>query len=147
MFLRRADVEAVGGYRSGWSVSNDLIGGVEDLEILQRLWKAGRRGVYVPGMAFQHKVPASRATKRYHRRWHTGHGRFYARLRDPEFERSKARLLDVPVHLYRATARTAVEWLAWKLRRREREAFACEARLCFFAGFFQERRQSLRSSS
>jgi hypothetical protein len=46
-----------------------------------------------------------------------------------------------------ADLRELVEWLAWKLRRREREAFACEARLCFFAGFFQERRQSLRSSS
>ena len=140
--FRRADVEAVGGYRAGLGVSQDLIGGVEDLEILQRLWKAGRKGIYVPGMSFHHKVPANRATKRYHRRWHTGHGRFYARLRDPDFERSKGRLFDVPVHMFRTAARDALGWVAWKLRGRERESFACEARLCFFAGFLRERRQS-----
>lgn len=142
--FRRADVEAVGGYHSALGVSRDLIGGVEDLEILQRLWKAGKRGIYVPGITFQHKVPPSRVTKSYHRRWHTGHGRFYARLRDSEFERSRARLFDVPVHLYRQAATAAFEWLKWKLLRRDSEAFACETRLRFFVGFFRERRQGSR---
>jgi glycosyltransferase involved in cell wall biosynthesis len=145
--FRRADVEAAGGYRSELGVSKDLIGGVEDLEILQRLWKRGRRGIYVPHISFQHKVPASRATKRYHRRWHVGHGRHYARLRDAEFERSRVRLFDVPAHLYRHAAISAIQWVKWTVLGRENEAFACETRLRFFAGFFLERRQAPRASA
>jgi glycosyltransferase involved in cell wall biosynthesis len=140
--FKRADVDAVGGYRADLGVSSDLIGGVEDLEILQRLWNAGRRGVYLPHISFEHKVPDERVTKEYHRRWHAGHGRFYARLRDPAFERSRLRVLGVPAHMYRQAAQAAAGWVKWTLLGREAEAFACEARLRFFAGFFKERRQA-----
>lgn len=139
--FRVAAVEAVGGYRTGLSVSKDLIGGVEDLDILQRLWKSGRKGLYLPGLAFRHKVPAVRMTKAYHRRWHTGHGRFYATLRDPEFERSTARLFDVPAHMYRAVAAAALGWLTSLVRRRPDAAFVYETRVRFFLGFFRQRRR------
>lgn len=139
--FRRSHVEAVGGYRSELGVSRDLIGGVEDLELLRRLWTAARRGVYLPDLGLYHKVPPSRLTRRYHRRWHTGHGRFYARMREAGYERSEARLLDVPAHLYRQAATAAVEWLASWLRWQTRRAFECETRLRFFIGFFRERRQ------
>jgi glucosyl-dolichyl phosphate glucuronosyltransferase len=139
--FRVADVEAAGGYRSGLGVSRDLIGGVEDLEILQRLWKSGRRGLYLPGISFRHKVPRSRTTKAYHRRWHTGHGRFYARLRDPLFEASAARLFDVPAHLYNEALRAGLSWLATILRGRPDAAFAHEIRIRFFLGFLAERRR------
>ena len=144
--FRRADVDAVGGYRFSLGVSNDLIGGVEDLDLLQRLWQAGKREVYLPGIAFQHKVSPSRVTRSYHRRWHTGHGRFYAKMRDTDFERSRARFFDVPVHMYRQAASAAAEWLKWKLLRRDSEAFLCETRLRFFLGFFRERRQASSSA-
>lgn len=142
--FRRRDVDAVGGYRTGLSVSKDLIGGVEDLEILQRLWKSGRKGVYLPDMSFQHKVPPSRLTKTYHRRWHTGHGRFYAKLRDGEFERSQARLFDVPLHVFRQAGTAAIAWLKWQIRRRPREAFTEETKLRFFHGYVLERLQTPR---
>jgi glycosyltransferase involved in cell wall biosynthesis len=144
--FRRKDVEDVGGYRPALGVSDNQIGGVEDLDILQRLWKAGRRGVYLPGIAFHHKIPPSRLTRQYHRRWHTGHGRFYARLQDPEFEKSRTRLFGVPAHLYRAAAVQAVLWLRWKLLGRDSDAFACETRLRFFLGFMRERAQARRMS-
>jgi glucosyl-dolichyl phosphate glucuronosyltransferase len=139
--FRVADVEAVGGYRAGLSVSSNLIGGVEDLEILQRLWKFGRKGMYLPGLAFRHKVPPARMTRTYHRRWHTGHGRFYATLRDPSFEASSARLFDVPAHLYKQAAAAAGGWMSAVVRGRVDEAFAYETKVRFFAGFFRERRQ------
>jgi glucosyl-dolichyl phosphate glucuronosyltransferase len=139
--FRRSDVEAVGGYRSGLSVSNGLIGGVEDLEILQRLWKAGRKGIYLPGLAFHHKVPRNRLTKTYYRRWHVGHGRFYATMHDADFERSAARLFDVPAHMYKQAVAAALDWVACKVRGRSREAFMHETRLCFFSGFFRQRRR------
>jgi glycosyltransferase involved in cell wall biosynthesis len=143
--FRRRDVDAVGGYRSTLGVSKDLIGGVEDLEILQRLWKAGRKGVYLPDLSFQHKVPASRLTKAYHRRWHMGHGRFYARLRDERFERSKGRLFDVPLHVFRQSGSAALAWMTWQIRRRPREAFTEETKLRFLFGYLVERLQTPRS--
>jgi len=138
--FRRADVVAIGGYRTGLSVSQNLIGGVEDLEILQRLWKQGHRGLYDPRIVFHHKVGASRLTRAYHRRWHTGHGRFYAALRDPDFERSSARVLDLPVHLCRGAAAAALGWASAMLHGRRDAAFECETRLRFFAGFWSARR-------
>ena len=143
--FRRTEVQAVGGFRSDLSVSATLIGGVEDLEILQRLWKAGRRGMYLPGIVAHHKVQAGRLTKAYHRRWHTGHGRFYAILRDEEFERSVARLFDVPAHLYAQAAAAGLGWLKWRLWRPD-SAFECETRVRFFAGFFRERRRQHRAA-
>src|SRR4051812_42883693 len=96
-----AAVKAVGGYDPRLSVSGARIGGVEDMDILARLWSAGREGVYLPGVAFQHRVEPERLTKRYHRRWHRGHGRSYAMMRDPDMEGHSARLFDVPVYMYR----------------------------------------------
>lgn len=138
--FRRADVLAVGGYRAGLSVSGGDIGGVEDLEILQRLWRAGYKTIYQPHIFFHHKVEPGRMTKKYHRRWHRGHGRFYAALRDEAMERSAARLFDVPAHLYRQTGVAALGWVKSMLAGRGADAFWHETQLCFFAGFFRQRR-------
>lgn len=139
--FRRADVLAVGGYRVGLSVTGGQIGGVEDLDILQRLWRAGYKAVYQPHIFFWHKVEPQRMTKQYHRRWHEGHGRFYAALRDERAERSAARLFDVPAYLYRQAAADAFGWLKCVLLGRAEESFAHEAQLCFFRGFFRKRRE------
>ncbi len=138
--FRLADVKAVGSYHSELGVSKGKIGGTEDAEILQRLWKSGRKGIYLPHIAFYHKVTPDRLTKHYHRRWHTGHGRFYALMREEEFERSSARLFDVPAHLYKQATRDALAWLANSLRGKREQAFQHETQLCFFKGFFQQRR-------
>jgi GT2 family glycosyltransferase len=139
--FRRADVLRVGGYEGRLGVSAARIGGVEDLEILQRLWAAGCTGLYVPSIAFAHKVPASRMSKAYHRRWHTDHGRSYAQLRDEGFERSSARVWDVPLHLFRTLAVSVTRWAALGLRGRQRDAFLEETRIRFCLGFIAERRQ------
>lgn len=140
--FRVAHVRAAGGYREALGVSEKSIGGIEDLDILQRLWNAGRHGVYVPDIFFHHKVQQDRLTKPYHRRWHTGHGRFYATMRHAEFEGSGARLYDVPAHLYRGAAAAALQWLAWMLRGNSGKAFEAETRLRFFHGFYRERRRT-----
>jgi hypothetical protein len=46
-----------------------------------RIWKAGLEGAYVPGVVSTATVPPERMTKRYHKRWHRGHGRHCARMR------------------------------------------------------------------
>jgi glycosyltransferase involved in cell wall biosynthesis len=146
--FRRAPVQDVGGYEPELGVSPDQIGGIEDLDILQRLWKAGHRALYQPHIAFEHKVGANRLTKAYHRRWHKGHGRFYAALRDERMEASIGYLLGVPAHLYRQALNDALAWVKCRVLRRDAEAFVHETRLCFFAGFFNKRREDyLRDKS
>lgn len=144
--FRLADVKAVGGYHSELGVSKGKIGGTEDAEILQRLWKSGRKGIYLPHIAFYHKVTQDRLTKGYHRRWHTGHGRFYALMREEEFERSSARLFDVPAHLYKQAMRDALSCLVNSLRGNREQAFQHETQLCFFKGFFRQRRADYRAA-
>ena len=57
------------------------IGSMEDAELLERFWRTGRDVVYVPDLRVVTDVPAERMTKSYHRRWHTGHGYFFAIMR------------------------------------------------------------------
>jgi len=78
-------------------------------------------------------------TKEYHRRWHTGHGRHYAIMRDAEIEHASARLFDVPAHLYRQAATNGARWLRDTLSGKPDAAFLHETQLRFFLGFFRER--------
>ena len=85
-------------------------------------------------------VPPERLSKRYHRAWHQGHGRFYARMRDPQFEGSRAgTLLGVPAHVYRSAVGEAAAWGASLLRGRRSAAFAHELKLRFLTAFALQR--------
>ncbi len=139
--FRTADVVAIGGYNPKLGVTKNQIGGTEDLEVLKRLWKSGRKGIYLPHISFYHKVEPNRITKKYHRRWHSGHGSFYAAMRDEEVEQSSARLFDVPAHLYSQAAKNIIHWLKYSLQSQKAKAFWHETQLHFFKGFFRERRK------
>jgi glycosyltransferase involved in cell wall biosynthesis len=139
--FRTEVVRALGSYRVGLSVSKGQIGGIEDVDLFERLYDAGYKGLYVPQLAIGHKMPAARTGKAYHRRWHAGHGRFYAVMRAADVEVGSSRLFDVPAHLYRQAASDVWGWLASMLRGRFDDAFWHETRLRFFSGFFRERRR------
>jgi glucosyl-dolichyl phosphate glucuronosyltransferase len=139
-------VLAIGGYNQELGVNSKQIGGTEDLEILQRLWRTGHKGIYLPNIAIKHKAPAGRCTKSYHRRWHTGHGAFYAAMRDEDFEKSKARLFGIPSHLYREALRSAAYVIRFALVGNFDRAFDEETKLRFFAGFARRRLKDLNSS-
>lgn len=119
----------------------DSIGSIEDAELLERCWRSGRHCMYVPDLTVTTDVPFERMTKSYHRRWHTGHGYFFALLRSEEVERSSGRLFDVPAHLYRQAFEDVVAWLKCFLLGKRDRAFAHEMRIRFFWGFFRERRK------
>jgi hypothetical protein len=86
------------------------------------------------------EIAADRLQKRYHRRWHRGHGRFHAIARLEDVERSSSgRLFDIAAHMYRQAALDAAGWLANQARGRRDRAFANETALWFFMGFLQER--------
>lgn len=138
-----ASVRAVGGYDTRLGVKGTRIGGVEDLDILTRLWGANKEGVYLPEVAFRHRVEPHRLTKRYHRRWHRDHGRSYAIMRDPETEGTSGRLLDVPLYMYRELVGRLGALVVDSLAGRSARAFAAEARCWFIVGFCAERWRSL----
>jgi glycosyltransferase involved in cell wall biosynthesis len=144
---RRAVLERVGGFSPTFQRVGDGIGSLEDDEWIRRLWKAGGRALYVPELVAYTAVPGDRLTRAYHRRWHRGHGGFYALLHADEVERtSRGSLLGVPAHMYRAGLEATAGWMSAALRGRMDQAFLHEVKLCFIRGFvarrFTERRYS-----
>jgi hypothetical protein len=118
----------------------DGIGSMEDHELLTRICRSNHRVLYLPGLIVYALVARERMTREYHRRWHRGHGRFYAVMRSSEMEQSKiGKLLGVPAHLYRQCGADAGRWLGGLLSGRRDRAFINETRLCFFAGYFLRR--------
>jgi glycosyltransferase involved in cell wall biosynthesis len=137
--FRTTAVRAAGGYDTRLSVSAAKIGGVEDLEILQRLWESGRHGVYLPHLSFEHKVEARRLTKAYHLSWHRGHGTSYAMLRDRDFERSRLRVLGAPLHVYRRAIMEPLRALIRRVAGDQAGSFAALAKASFAWGFLGRR--------
>jgi glycosyltransferase involved in cell wall biosynthesis len=147
--FRREAIDRLGGFSPAVQRVKDGIGSIEDHEFLTRLWNAGGRARYVPEIVVMAPVDPARLHKRYHRRWHFGHGHFYALLRAPNIEQSAAgRLFDVPGNLYRQFLIDAVVWLRLILTGHLDRAFANETRMRFFWGFFEtRRRQHLHASA
>jgi glycosyltransferase involved in cell wall biosynthesis len=135
-------VRATGDYDPRLAVSTRRkIGGVEDIELIQRICLAGHHGFYCPDVRLEHKVEAERTTKRYHRRWHRGHGESYAMMHDPAMERSRARFLGAPVHLYRDGIRSLLSAPVLRLKGNAAGAFSAVTRAAFALGFIETRRR------
>jgi hypothetical protein len=115
------------------------IGSTEDREYHRRIWTAGYHGVYEPALRVGAVVTAERLVKSYHRKWHFGHGRHIARMRLPDIERSRLRVLGIPAHLLRQAVADGRQAMASLARRDEACAFDRELRLWFAAGFIRER--------
>jgi glycosyltransferase involved in cell wall biosynthesis len=140
MACRRETFERIGGFRPDLQRVKGSIGSLEDHEWMVRFWTAGGRGLYIPELSAVTEVPRARLTKGYHRRWHTGHGHYFALMREPDFESStRGRLLDVPAHAYRSAIGDALGWAGRLLRLDTAGAFLLETRLRFFASYFRTR--------
>jgi glycosyltransferase involved in cell wall biosynthesis len=137
---RKRVFDRVGGFSPVFQRVKDGIGSLEDDEWNRRLWDAGLSGLYLPDLVASTDVPGDRLTRDYHRRWHSGHGRFYALLRAPEMETSGiGSLWGVPAHLYRSSLAAMANWASEMLRGRPDEAFVHEVKLRFFRGFLRQR--------
>lgn len=137
--FRASVFERIGLFSTDVQRVRDSIGSTEDHELLARLYAAGYEAIYAPDLVVWAPVPHDRLTRQYHRRWHRGHGRFHARMQLPEMERSRGRILGVPVHLFRSAAGDIASWLSLAVAGDTSAAFAREARLWFFSGFVRER--------
>jgi glycosyltransferase involved in cell wall biosynthesis len=137
--FRKSVFDRLGGFSPDVQRVKDGIGSTEDHEFLSRLYSAGGIALYTPEALVRTEVPAERLTREYHRRWHRGHGRFHALMRLPEMERAKARLLGIPIHLFRRAFQDVLAWIRSLLSGDAARAFAAETRLWFFSGFVKER--------
>ena len=138
--FRRAVFDEVGTFSPHLQRVKNMTGSMEDTEFLLRVCRSGRQGLYSPRMVAHAPVELERLSKTYHRRWHTGHGHFYAVMRDPDWERSSFRLAGVPGHLYKQTLTHALRWLKTSATGNTDAAFTHECHLRFFRGFVRQRR-------
>jgi len=139
--FRRSVFDEVGTFSPHLQRVKNMIGSMEDTEFLLRVCRSSRQGLYSPRMIARAPVEVERLSKTYHRRWHTGHGHFYAVMSDPDWERSSFRLAGVPGHLYKQTLTHALKWLTTRATGNTDAAFTHECHLRFFRGFARERRR------
>lgn len=133
--FRRIVFDRIGRFSPDVQRVKDGIGSTEDHELLLRLYAAGGRMLYHPRLLVIARVELERCNRRYHRRWHEGHGRFHALMRTPEVERARVAPFGVPGHLLRSAARDAATWVRAALSADWDNAFLAELRLRFFKGF------------
>lgn len=142
--FRQRAFETVGLFNTDFQRVRDGIGSLEDHEMLLRLWHANRSGLYLPELVVTAEIEPERMAKGYHRRWHAGHGRFYATLRSEEIERSRlGKFLGVPAHLYRLAFQDVWGWTRSTILRQPEQAFTHEVRLRYFGGFLSRRWRDL----
>ena len=137
--FRRKTIIEIGLFSPDLQRVKGSIGSMEDAELLERYWRSGRTALYLPNLIVETNVTAERLTKSYHRRWHRGHGYFFAIKRSPEIDGTPNKLFDVPAHLYKQAVVDAVSWLIFLFGNRSL-AFLRETRLNFFCGFVRKRR-------
>ena len=145
--FRRNVFEDAGMFLPDLQRVKNMIGSMEDHEFLMRVCRSGKQGIYTPEMIARTHIDTERLTKAYHRRWHTGHGHFYAVLADADWERSKFRIAGIPSHLFKETATNALTWFSKVVRGKTDAAFVNECRLRFFGGFFRQRRRQASGST
>jgi len=138
--FRRRAFEKVGLFNTDFQRVKDGIGSLEDHEILLRLWRTNSRGLYLPELVATAEIEPDRMEKQYHRKWHAGHGRFYAALHSEEVERSKfGKPFGVPAHFYRQALSSLGGWILASICRQPAERFTNELRLRYFGGFAMRR--------
>jgi glycosyltransferase involved in cell wall biosynthesis len=144
--VRRSLIDRIGGFEPSLGRTGTSLLGQEQAEFFCRSRAAGARGLYVPEMAIEHHVPASRLTREYFRRWWYWKGVSKARLeqRHPTTElgvdlRTVPRVAGVPRFLIGSAARDLAGWVG---ARDTRERMRREMMLCYFAGYCRGARQS-----
>lgn len=152
LIFRRDVLRRAGGFRPELQLVGAGTGSMEDHELQLQLYRAGHQGWYVPELVVYAEVQRERMMKSYHRRWHSGHGRFSALIRLEESFTSDGRLLDAPLsastwfgapkYLYRQLLNATGRWLKAAWRRNESAAFAHELQMRELFSYISERRKT-----
>jgi glycosyltransferase involved in cell wall biosynthesis len=119
----------------------------QDLEMLVRVWRSGRRGLYAPDALVLADVQPERLTKAYHRSWHRTNGKYNALMRLGELvgpdgsvleaSLDSVKLFGAPAFIYRELAGEGGSWLRAAARGRRNESFAHGNRVAFLTGYIK----------
>ncbi len=119
--FRRRVFDAVGLFTPSLGRVKDGIGSTEDHDMQLRAWRAGMHGLYAPSLVAVADVTPDRLSKRYHRRWHRGHGRHCAMMRLRELVPADlgpmsepadvVKLFGSPAFVYADVLRASYNWL------------------------------------
>jgi glycosyltransferase involved in cell wall biosynthesis len=137
--FRRHVLERVGAFDPSVQRTGDGVGSTEDHEYHIRLWASGQHGMYEPAMRTVAVITPDRVTKRYHRRWHFGHGRHLARMNPSEMPPGAWNPFGVPSYLLRQAFGALFGWTGATLHAEPSTAFERESELWSTAGFIYER--------
>jgi glycosyltransferase involved in cell wall biosynthesis len=146
---RREAFDEVGGFSPLYPRS-------QDREFELRLWRAGKRGLYLPIADVLVDVPRQRLTKDYHRRWQIVVAHYHAKMRYHDTIDAAGRLvadgtyrtwLGVPRFMYRACLGHMFAWLRAALTGRADERFHQELRIRYYFSFFKTRWATLLPGS
>jgi glycosyltransferase involved in cell wall biosynthesis len=144
MAVRRALIDRIGGFDPSLGRRGDSLLGQEQAEFFCRSRSTGAVGLYVPGMALHHHVPARRLTRGYFRRWWFWKGVAKASLeqRHPLTEtgidlRSVPTVAGVPRFMIGSTVRDLAGWVHAAITGNAIERARREMMVCYFAGYLK----------
>jgi glucosyl-dolichyl phosphate glucuronosyltransferase len=137
--FRTSAMRAAGGYCGPLGIRPGRLGSVEDEELYDRLVSQGKTGRYIPEILIYHRVGEERCQRNYHRRWHLGHGKYYADWRSPAFEASSFSVLGVPGFVMRHAFVDLSKMALQAMTGSREQAFIHELRFRFHLGYILRR--------
>jgi glycosyltransferase involved in cell wall biosynthesis len=121
----------------------------EDRELQLRLWRAGKRGIYIDSVVVTTEVPSERLTKRYHRQFYTRAAAAHARMRFLDSINAEGRLVPEmpdalklfgsPGFVFRSFVHHLSRWALSVATLNWGQAFFHETRMLYFASYIWTR--------
>ena len=134
MAFRKSVFERVGVFDIRRGRQGNVLAGGEDIELFERILRAGLRAVFLGHSRVHHKVEAYRCSKRYLRRWRFQSSRNLAITKGFPGTR---RLFNIPLYLFGQLARAALRAATGRFTLPADEAFYREMILFHFLGTMQ----------
>jgi hypothetical protein len=123
--------------------------GREDHELLVRLWRAGRQGIYIPDLIVTAVVQPERLSKNYHRKWNITTGKFNSLMRLNESIDAGGRfvgelpdlvtLFGVPGFVYRSLLFEGFHWLGATIKGRRVKSEQHRNHIWYLIGYISKR--------
>ncbi|HJQ71516.1 MAG TPA: glycosyltransferase [Blastocatellia bacterium] len=123
--------------------------GREDHELLVRLWRTDRQGIYIPDIAVTAEVQPERLKKDYHRKWNLTTGKFNSLMRlnesvsrDGRFVGElpdQATLFGVPGFVYRKLLTESLRWVAAAARWQSGKSQQHKNHIWYLIGYISKR--------
>jgi glucosyl-dolichyl phosphate glucuronosyltransferase len=142
MAVRRTLFDRVGNFDTNLGRVGNSLRGQAQAEFFCRSRSARAHGLYVPGMAVEHHVPAPRLTRSYFRRWWfmKGVGRHHLEEIHATTElgvdlSQVPKIAGIPRYMYGSAVRDVAGYLRARATRDLQGAVRHEMMLCYFAGY------------